>query len=340
MNSKLELHGGAISKPVQLDDIMVQAVRHARLPLCITDPTLPDNPIVYANQAFTELTGYALEEIVGRNCRFLQGPDTTPDSIETVRKILSERRVDTVEILNYRKDGTSFVNALQIGPINDENGELVYFFGSQLDISARRRKERESRELAERELLHRLRNIVNVMSAMVRMTAREESNPAVFASKVIERISALGNAHFDTIGRTDKFGIGFSALVEPILQAYAPGGASQIKIGGVDPEVPRDLISPLTLALHELATSAVKHGALSTYEGKIDLHLRIEEADVPQLCITWQERGGPEVVTPERSSGSEIIQSLTRAVGGTLTYDWQCEGLIARASFPMTELLR
>ena len=173
------------NRPALNEDVLGKVVRYARLPLCITDPTLPDNPIVYVNEAFTDLTGYRMEEIVGQNCRFLQGPDTTPESVETVRQILLERRVDTVEIVNYRKDGSRFLNALQLGPINDEDGKLIYFFGSQLDVSERRRVEREHRQLADDELLHRLRNIVNVMTAMVRITAREEPTPGAFADKVI-----------------------------------------------------------------------------------------------------------------------------------------------------------
>lgn len=192
------------SRPALNEDVLGKVVRYARLPLCITDPTQPDNPIVYVNEAFTDLTGYRMEEIVGQNCRFLQGPDTTPESVETVRQILLDRRVDTVEIVNYRKDGSRFVNALQLGPINDEDGKLIYFFGSQLDVSERRRVEREHRQLADDELLHRLRNIVNVMTAMVRITAREEPKPGAFADKVIDRLSALGAAHFDTIGRSDQ----------------------------------------------------------------------------------------------------------------------------------------
>ena len=85
-----------------------QAMAQTRMAICLTDPNQEDDPIVFCNRAFRELTGYDEDEIVGHNCRFLQGPDTTPESVETVRQILLERRVDTVEIVNYRKDGSSF----------------------------------------------------------------------------------------------------------------------------------------------------------------------------------------------------------------------------------------
>lgn len=322
-------------RPALLEDILGKAVRYARLPLCITDPKLPDNPIVYVNAAFTELTGYALEEIVGQNCRFLQGPETTRDSINAVREILLDRRVDTVEILNYRKDGSAFLNALQLGPINDEEGNLAFFFGSQMDVSERRRAEREDRELADQELLHRLRNIVNVMTAMVRMTAREETDPDQFAEKVMTRLSALGAAHFDTIGRSDQSAIDFATLLGPIARAYTSGESAQIRLSGKNPVISHQLVSPLTLALHELATNAVKHGALSTPLGKIDLDVSLLK-NPARMRFTWQETGGPEVIKPSRSSGSKIIQSLTRAAGGTLSYEWRREGLKATAEFPLS----
>jgi PAS domain S-box-containing protein len=316
------------------DDVLGKVVRYARLPLCITDPTLPDNPIVYVNEAFTDLTGYRLEEIVGQNCRFLQGPDTTRESIDAVRNILLGRRVDTVEIVNYRKDGSRFLNALQLGPINDEDGNLIYFFGSQLDVSERRRLESEHRKLADDELLHRLRNIVNVMTAMVRLTAREEPTPAAFANKVIDRLSALGAAHFDTIGRSDQHEVDFKTLMGPIIRAYTSATEEQINLSGENPLISHRLVSPLTLALHELATNAVKHGALSTETGRVSLDIALLQAP-GRLRFVWQEIGGPEVTKSDRDSGSRIIQSLTRAVGGTLQYDWQPAGLIATAEFPL-----
>lgn len=319
------------------EEVLGKAMAHARLPLCITDPKLPDNPIVYVNAAFTELTGYTSEEILGQNCRFLQGPLTSRESIDSVRQILLDRRVDTVEILNYRKDGSTFLNALQLGPIEDEDGDLAFFFGSQLDISARRRAEAESRDLADAELLHRLRNIVNVMTAMVRMTAREEGDPAVFAEKVIERLSALGAAHFDTIGRADRSDIGFAALMAPLMRAYTSGLEGQINLSGHDPIIPERLVSPLTLALHELATNAVKHGALSQPQGRVALDISLTDAPL-RMRMIWQETGGPEVAKPSRNSGSRIIQSLTRAAGGSLSYEWRREGLMATAEFPLGDV--
>ena len=98
----------------------------------LSDPRLPDNPIVACNKAFEDLTGYSTDEIVGRNCRFLAGPGTEPWLTETLRSGVRRRQPVMVEILNYRKDGSTFRNAVMIAPIFDDSGELQYFLGSQV----------------------------------------------------------------------------------------------------------------------------------------------------------------------------------------------------------------
>ena len=102
----------------------------------ITNPRLPDNPVVAANRAFSDLTGYPAAEIVGRNCRFLAGPDTEPWQTQSVRDAIRARRPMLAELLNYRRDGTPFRNALIIAPLFDGEGELAWFIGSQVEVSA------------------------------------------------------------------------------------------------------------------------------------------------------------------------------------------------------------
>jgi PAS domain S-box-containing protein len=119
-------------------NIFFAAVEMTRMPMVLTDPRQPDNPIVFANGAFIDLTGYKEEEVLGRNCRFLQGPQTDRRTLDELRKALAEQRAVAVDILNYKADGTPFWNALFIGPVFDENGKLLYYFSSQMDITERR----------------------------------------------------------------------------------------------------------------------------------------------------------------------------------------------------------
>jgi PAS domain S-box-containing protein len=100
----------------------------------ISNPRLPDNPIIECNQAFIDLTGYQREEIVGRNCRFLAGAGTEPWLTESLRAGIRAGQPVMAEILNYKKDGSAFRNALMIAPIFDSSGKLEYFLGSQVEI--------------------------------------------------------------------------------------------------------------------------------------------------------------------------------------------------------------
>ncbi|HEY1229875.1 MAG TPA: histidine kinase famiy protein, partial [Ramlibacter sp.] len=119
-------------------NIFFAAVEMTRMPMVVTDPNQPDNPIVFTNRAFLDLTGYREDQLIGRNCRLLQGADTDPRTVEEVRTAIAEQRAVAVDILNYKADGRPFWNALFIGPVFDQAGKLLYFFASQMDISERR----------------------------------------------------------------------------------------------------------------------------------------------------------------------------------------------------------
>lgn len=118
----------------------------------VSDPRQPDNPIVACNYAFMLLTGYGREEIVGRNCRFLRGERTEPEQTAKLRQAVAERRPAMVELINYRKDGSAFRNAVMIAPLFDDEGELLYFLGSQMAIDDQA-EERRRRAIASIEAL-------------------------------------------------------------------------------------------------------------------------------------------------------------------------------------------
>ncbi|MHC5119623.1 MAG: PP2C family protein-serine/threonine phosphatase [Planctomycetota bacterium] len=107
----------------------------------ISDCNQPDMPIIYVNNAFTAMTGYSWDEVVGKNCRFLQGSGSDPETSQEIRKAISEQRPCKVEILNYRKDGTQFWNRLSITPVRDDQGRATHFIGIQTDITRRREAE-------------------------------------------------------------------------------------------------------------------------------------------------------------------------------------------------------
>ncbi|HCR34940.1 MAG TPA: hybrid sensor histidine kinase/response regulator, partial [Stenotrophomonas sp.] len=185
-------------------DIFFSAVETTRMPMIITDPHQPDNPIIFANRAFVEMTGYERDELIGRNCRFLQGPETDRDAIAEIREAIAETREAATEVLNYRKDGSTFWNALFVSPVFDDDGRLVYFFGSQLDVSRRRDAEDSLRQAQKMEALgqltggiaHDFNNLLQVMSGYLEMitgTSEEELRPDSFVRRAATQAQSAAN---------------------------------------------------------------------------------------------------------------------------------------------------
>jgi PAS domain S-box-containing protein len=133
-----------------------RAIRAVTQGILITDPTLPDNPIVYASPGFERLTGYSAAEVLGKNSRFLQGRDTDPEAVARIREALREGLPWTAELLNYKKDGTSFWNELSISPVRDPEGRLTHFVGVQTDVSERRHLEEQYLQMQKMEAIGRL----------------------------------------------------------------------------------------------------------------------------------------------------------------------------------------
>lgn len=113
---------------------LLESILRSPIASVISDPRLPDNPLVAVNDAFCALTGYDREEIIGRNCRFLAGPATEPWLTDRIREGTRAHRPLLVEILNYKKDGTPFRNAVLVAPLFDTEGELEFFVGTQVEL--------------------------------------------------------------------------------------------------------------------------------------------------------------------------------------------------------------
>ncbi|GJE17008.1 PAS domain S-box protein [Methylobacterium marchantiae] len=176
-------------------ELLFTAAEKTRMPQIITDPNLPDNPIVFANRAFLDLCGYSAEELVGRNCRFLQGPATDPADVARLRDSIAARRDVVVEIVNYHRDGSPFRNELYVSPVFDADGHLRYFFGSQLDVT---RFRTEEGKLAESEARYRtLFDAIDAGFCIVEMRFNTAGRPIdyrfVEVNPAFERQSGLGD---------------------------------------------------------------------------------------------------------------------------------------------------
>lgn len=312
-----------------------QAMAQTRMAICLSDPHADDMPIVFANRAFRELTGYSQEEVVGRNCRFLQGPDTDMREVAKIREALENEDVTVVELLNYRKNGETFWNALHIGPIYNQQGELIYFFGSQWDVSdvrAARAEELYAKEMA-RELSHRMKNMFAVISGIVNITGRMRGVEEE-AREINNRVQALGRAYETTLDEASSGDIAIGAAIRAILEPYDLG-TGRLQLDGNGLKVPFNVVSGVGVTLHELAANAEKYGAWSTDEGSVKVTWSEANED-GNLVVTWFERGGPDASSPSEDSGSgnAIIDRLIRHAEGTISREWKPGGLEVTIEFP------
>lgn len=168
-------------------NVFFAAIEMTRMPMILTDPHQSDNPIVFANKAFLDLTLYEEEEVLGRNCRFLQGARTDPESVTALRKTVAANESIALELLNYKRDGTPFWNAVFIGPVYDTTGNLLYFFASQLDVTRRRESERSYLQAQKMEavgqltagLAHDFNNLLQVVNGNLELAAARSSDDRV-----------------------------------------------------------------------------------------------------------------------------------------------------------------
>jgi PAS domain S-box-containing protein/putative nucleotidyltransferase with HDIG domain len=187
-----ELHESeaALRQSLRENSELAVAVSSLTSGVTITNPNLPDNPIIFANPGFYAVTGYSAEDVIGYNCRFLQGPDTDRATVQKIRLCIEERRIFTGVLRNYRKDGTSFLNELIINPVFDEKGELVSFVGLQNDVTERE----DARQVLEERVQERTAELadsqIEILNRLARAAEYRDDNTGQHTQRVA-RTSAL-----------------------------------------------------------------------------------------------------------------------------------------------------
>lgn len=332
-----------------LGDPFKSAFRTTRMAMVMTDPRQHDNPIILVNDAFSQLTGYGRDEVIGRNCRFLQGPETSAPTVDELRASLAAGEGSEVEILNYRKDGSPFWNALVISPVRDAGGQVVHFFASQSDISEKKRiefellrandvlEEQVSRRTRDfqialdqktallHEVDHRVKNSLQVISSLVLLNARRAKDEA--AQRVLynlaERVGALSTAHrlLYPVGDVSRFDLGefMSDLVGELI-TLVPKGRVDVNLAVEPVAVAAAKAAPLALLANELIGNALKHaypaprrGTLSVAVTKLGTALRIViEDDGVGLA------GG---ALPDHGFGKILIDMLVRQLKARLEWE-------------------
>jgi PAS domain S-box-containing protein len=454
------------------------------MPMLITDPNQPDNPIVFVNNAFSKLTGYAHTEILGRNCRFLQGPETSRADVTRIRDAIERRIPVEIELLNHKKTGEVFWNRLLISPVFDDDGQLTYFFASQFDVTlerdrlvrlqqdrdalesevvrrtddlnraeerlrfmlragrfgtwsldltdwrlvasdlckenfgqragepftyadllaaidpadlarvqaaidqsidqraeygiecrvrtrtgetrwvemrgqtyyradgsplsmagvtidvTERKRGEEHRGLLADELNHRVKNSMATMQSIANQTLSHAGSLDEARTTLNARLQSLSAAH-DVLTRESWEGATLAEIVDEALRPFRMSEGRRFKTGGPHVRLPPRLALAFVMALHELATNAVKYGALSTDAGRVILNWDIVDGSKPdRLWLRWEEIGGPPVTPPtHRGFGSRMIErALAAELGGTAEVDYRPRGVVFTLEAPLPEL--
>lgn len=299
--------------------------------MVVTDARQPDYPIVLANDAFLHLTGYTADEVLGRNCRFLQGDGTSPAAVAEIRSGLKADREVSVELLNYRKDGTPFWNRLHLSPVHDDAGQLLYHFGSQIDETKYRQV--QALEASEHRLLmevdHRTKNVLALVDSIVRLSRADDPNR--YAASIQHRVQSLARTH-SLLAQNNWQAVRLDEVLRTQLE---PFGLEQVSLQGPALEIHPEAVQPIGLVVHELASNAAQHGSLTSARGRVDVEWR-QSADTGDLSIKWVELGGPLLLEPkQRGFGLVISEGIVKLqLLGEIGWQWLANGLVTTIRVP------
>ncbi|MBL0406586.1 PAS domain-containing protein [Microvirga aerilata] len=353
----------------QQGGLFVEAVRRTRMPMLVTDATLPGNPIVFANQAFLNLSGYSMDELLGQDPHFMNGEGTDPEAIRRYQAAVLERRDVTLEILQYRKDGSPFRAMLFASPVDDGQGTVTNHFLSYLDITRRYDAEEDLRALTselearvaartqeleavnstlsalvtEREMLlvevnHRAKNSLAIAASLLAIQGRRQTDPAVRAlfEEAQDRLNAMARVH-DLLSKSEKAQrVDVSMYVADLCQALRPITENDDHIrletkmeNGI--LVDADRAVPLGIVLTELITNAVKYAFPAPRSGTILVQARRSQPGWIELVV--RDDGVGMSSLREGSLGYGLVRSLIQQIRGEIDVRSNA-GLTVTISFP------
>jgi len=280
----------------------------AMLGIVITDPNQSDNPIVYVNEGFERITQYSRDYAVGRNCRFLQGEGTDPEHRRRFREALANAEEATIHLVNYRADGTRFLNQVVLSPVFDETGELTNFLGVQQEIaeeapsergffadgSGRRSLRAASSDVMLKELQHRVKNHLAMVVSMIRMQADMPLTRESYLA-LSRRVQALAMLYDELMrpaaeGDHEQVNAGtYLARVATVIADLDGRSSIALQVDCKTFELPVDPAAQLGLLLTELLTNCFAHA----FEGRESGRVRVQcgPGDGESVTLTVEDDG-------------------------------------------------
>ena len=292
-----------------------RAMDEAPVGITISDRDRNDNPMIYINDRFESLTGYS--DVIGENCRFLQGEETDPDTRAALREAIDDRRPVSVDILNYRQNGQKFWNRLDVAPVHDDDGTVTDFVGFQMNITERKIRERRL-EVLNRVLSHNMRNKMNVIEGHVSLLKSEydgeeppeslgeiESTAADLLS-LADTIREIEQAFSDTESTEP---IELTERMDQLLSAFTDRFPdAEFDLAYPDDDKCRIDVPGFIAAIEEAAENAVKHN--DSTEPRIEIRVRSRSEDWVDVDI---EDNGPGIPDQELQVLSEGETPLNHA---------------------------
>jgi len=314
----------------------VIAAERTRMAMLFTNAREPDNPIIFANEAFLNLTKFDREEVLGQSFNSLISRGTTDEEWAQIEAAFEHHSEHESEICYHRKDGSNFWAALFISPVQDASGDVVQHFASFVDISEYKREYGQSRMLID-ELNHRVKNTLSTVQSIVWQASRNASDPETIRESIESRLFALSRSH-DLLTRENWASAGLRDLIDDAMEPFGvtDGRAERIVVTGENIRVSPKAALSLGIAFHELATNAVKYGSLSNDTGSLLISATIEPAPDKRLILRWQEKDGPSVSPPSKKGfGSWVIErGLAHELEGTVNLEYRPEGVVCTINVP------
>lgn len=316
--------------------IFQQAIDNTEVPITLTDPSQEDNPLVYVNDAYEQLTGYSKKEALGRNCRYLQGKNTDPEAVTALRTGIDAQEPTTVELRNNRKDGIEFWNRLTVIPIYNDDGTLIRYLGTQQDITERKKREKHL-ELLDRVWRHNLRNEMNVIRGRAEAIRAETlGSVATDAKKIVETSNELLELTEKERKLADVLRgepIQKPLEIEAVLERVTSKIMSEYPEATITIECPTKMTVRTTIdleqAINELVTNAIVHNDSESSEVGVtatrgETGVRIEVADngpqIPEMERSILADGvKEEPLCHGRGLGMWLVREAIIQAGGSIT---------------------